>query len=151
MHIPKIKPDCTTKFNGISNPLIGPPKKIKRISSHNNNCYFGAISFAISGNETYYSYVWESICNLLNLFNYNLSPFLQEGEGDDYIATNKMRKSSMWTMETEVLATAKMLHKDVYTWYKGQWLCYSCYHEPTTDTICLDDSTECHFNVVLHP
>ena len=29
MHIPDIEPDCTGKFNGIGNPLIGPPKKKK--------------------------------------------------------------------------------------------------------------------------
>ena len=59
MHIPDIELDCTGKFNGIGNPLIGPPKKkkkIRRISGHNNNCYFRAISFAISGNETYNLY-----------------------------------------------------------------------------------------------
>ena len=90
MHIPKIEPDCTTKFNGISNPLIGPPKKIKRIFGHDNNCYFRTISFALSGNETYHLYVQESICNFITLFDYNSSPFLQEGEGNDYVATNKM-------------------------------------------------------------
>ena len=151
MHIAKTEPDCTTKFNGFSNPLIGPPKKIHRISGHDNNCYFQAISFAISGNESYHSYVQEAICNFITLFDYNLSPFLQEGEGEDYAAANKMQKSSMWAMEMEVLANAKMLHKDVYTWYKGQWLHYSYYCEPTTDAIYLDNSSECHFNVVLHP
>ena len=67
------------------------------------------------------------------------------------MAANKMQKSCTWATKTEVLVTAKMLHKDVYTWYKGQWLCYSYYHEPTTDAIYLDNSSECHFNVVLHP
>ena len=70
--------------------------------------------------------------------------FLQEGEGEDYIAANKMQKSGMWAMETDVLATAKMLHKDVYTWYKGQWLCYSYYCESTTDAIYLDNTSEYH-------
>ena len=93
----------------------------------------------------------EAICNFITLFNYNLSPFIQSGEGEDYIATNKMRNSGTWATETELLATAKMLHKDVYTWYKGQWLCYSYFPEPTSDAMYLDNSSECHFNIVLHP
>ena len=57
----------------------------------------------------------------------------------------------MWAMEMEVLAITKMLYKDVCTWYKGQWLHYSYYCEPTTDAIYLENSNECHFNVVLLP
>ena len=151
MHIQEIEPQCTTKFNGIGSPLIGPLKSTHRISGHDNNCYLRAISFAISGNETYHSYVREAICNFITLFDYNLSPFSQDGEGEDYIATNKMRKSRMSATETEVLGTAKMLQKDVYTWYQGQWLCYSYFREPTTDTIYLDNTSGCHFYVVLHP
>ena len=94
-----------------------------------------------------FMFIW----NFITLFNYNLSPFLQEGEGEDYVVGNKIQKSGTWATEMEILATAKMLHKDVYTWFNGQWLCYSYYHEPTTDAIYLDNSSECHFNVVLHP
>ena len=52
-----------------------------------------------------------------------------------------MRKSRTWATETEVLVTAKMLHKDVYIWYQGQWLQYSYFCEPTTDAIYLDNSS----------
>ena len=126
-------------------------KSIKKISGADHNCHFWEISFAISGSEEYHENVRNMLCNFISLFYYQLSLFLSEGEGEGYLKSTTMWKSGTWATETEILVTAKMFHKDVYTWYKGQWLQYSYYREPTKDAIYLNNQSTCHFDVVLSP
>ena len=106
----------------IGGPLNGAPKSIRKISRADHNCYFWEISFAISGSKVYHENVRNMLCNFISLFDYQLSPFLSEGEGEGHLKSTVMQKSGTWATETEILVTAKMFHKDVYTWYKGQWL-----------------------------
>ena len=68
-----------------------------------------------------------------------------------------MHSPGVWGTETEILAAAKMFHRNIYTWYKaqydsqGKWLQYSHSKYPTEDAIYLDNGSGCHFNVVLTP
>ena len=113
--MPQVQSNCTKKYTNIRGPLSGAPKSIKKITRADHNCYFQAISFAISGSKEYEN-VRNALCNFISLFHYQLSPFLSEGEGEGYLKSTAVQKCGTWATETEILVTAKMFHKDVYTW-----------------------------------
>ena len=110
INIPQVQSNCTKKYINIGGPLSGAPKSIKKISRADHNCYFQVISFAISGSKEYHKNVRNALCNFISLFNYQLSPFLSEGEGEGYLKSTDMQKFGTWATETEILATAKMFH-----------------------------------------
>ena len=62
-----------------------------------------------------------------------------------------MREPAIWATETEIMVTAKMFQRDVYTWLDNKWLCYSHLREPSKDAIYLDNRYGRHFNFILEP
>ena len=62
-----------------------------------------------------------------------------------------MRELSVWATEMEIMTTAKMFGRDVYTWFDNKRLHYSYLREPSKDAIYLDNRQGRHFNVILQP
>ena len=60
-----------------------------------------------------------------------------------------MRELAMWATETKIMATAKMLQRDIYTWFDNKWLHFNHLREPSKDAIYLDNKYGRHFNVVF--
>ena len=53
--------------------------------------------------------------------------------------------------EVEILATAKCLMCDAFTFYSGKWHRYAYKAEESDDAIYLDNRDRDHFNAVLYP
>ena len=79
------------------------------------NCYFRSISYILSGEEKFHLEVRRAVCDFITVFDGELKPFLKRGEGAGYIKQSEMRKSGKWATETEILATAKIMKRDVFT------------------------------------
>ena len=62
-----------------------------------------------------------------------------------------MNRLVIWATEVEILATAKCLTCDVFTFYGGKWHRYAYKAEQSDDAIYLDNRAGNHFNVVLYP
>ena len=115
------------------------------------NCYFHAISYSICGEERYYAAIRNAVCDFISTFNGDLKPFLTRGKGKEYIQKSKMRKNTTWASEIEILATAKILHRDVFTYHNFKWLRYPYKHKLSVDALYLDNHSGLHFDIVLHP
>ena len=115
------------------------------------NCYFHAISYSICGEERYYAAIRNAVCDFISTFNGDLKPFLTRGKGKEYIQKSKMRKNTTWASEIEILATAKILHRDVFTYHNFKWLRYPYKHKLSVDALYLDNCSGLHFDIVLHP
>ena len=81
------------------------------------NYYFRYISFILSGTEEFHPEVRKAICDFIEVFDVDLSPFLMKGQGKKYIQDSGMRKNAVWATETEVLATAKIMQCDVFMFH----------------------------------
>lgn len=95
-------------------------KKIKG----SGNCYFRAISFYLCGEEYYYADIWKAICDFISIFDGDLKPFMRKGKGKEYLIKSHMRKNGKWATETDILATAKILHRDIFPFHNFKWLRY---------------------------
>ena len=91
------------------------------------------------------------MCDYIEYFDYDIAAFLKRDQGREYLKRSNMRESGIWGTETQIMATAKMFHRDVYTWIDNKWFHYSNLKEPSKDAIYLDNRYGRHFNVVLEP
>ena len=76
---------------------------------------------------------------------------MKGGNGWEYVRKSEMYKSGTWATEVEILATAKCLTQDVFTFYGGKLHRYAYKTEPSNDAIYLDNRVGNHFNAVLYP
>ena len=53
--------------------------------------------------------------------------------------------------KTEILATAKILHRDVFTFHNFKWLRYPYKQELSPDALYLDNWSGLHFDAVIQP
>ena len=75
-----------TKFGPYPNYVTGGRCKQGKIPARerirdDGNCYICCISFILSGAEDFYPEVRKAICDFIEVFDTDLSPFLNEGEG----------------------------------------------------------------------
>ena len=115
------------------------------------NCYFRAISYSICGKEMYYAAIRNAVCDFISTFNADLKPFLTRGKGKEYLQKSNMRRNTTWASEIEILATAKILHRDVFTYYNFKWLRYPYKQELSVDAVYLDNHSSLHFVIVMCP
>ena len=85
------------------------------------NCYFRSIPYILYGMEKFHLEVRKAVCDFIKVFDRDLKPFLRKGEGEAYIKESNMRKSETWANETEILATAKIMKRDVFTFTNTRW------------------------------
>ena len=120
------------------------------------NCFFRAISFAISNTESNHMEVRKSVCNFAMKEKELMQPVLRS-EFDSvksYIETSCMVQDGIWATEFEIVCTSFLLQCDIYTFSETKWLKYSAAQwDPSIEmlpcAIFLDHAGECHYNVVL--
>ena len=89
------------------------------------NCYFRAISYSICGEEIYHADIRNAVCDFIFTFDADLKPFLVKGKGKEYVLKSNMRRHGIWASEIKILATAKILCWDVFTYHNFKWLRYA--------------------------
>ena len=119
------------------------------------NCYFRAISFAVSGSQEYYAEVRQCICDYIENFPGHLNAVLQNSHdvrsGKEYLKKSEMQKNNEWGTEIEILATAKCFKCDIFTYYNYRWQRHSYLKTLSTDAIYLDNRAGNHFDIVIAP
>ena len=109
------------------------------------NCYFRSISHILSGVEKFHLEVRKAVCEFIKVFDRHLKPFLRRGEGEAYIKDSNMTKTGTWATETEILATAKIMKRDVFTYCQR----FPYKHELSWDAFYIDNRGGSHYNAVL--
>ena len=141
------------EFKGIGDELRGMPTLRERMIS-DGNCYFRAISFAISGSQDYHE-VHKCICDYIEYFPGRLTAVLTNAHdvhnGKKYLQKSEMHKSNIWGTKIEILATAKCFKHDIFTYYNYKWQRYSYLKTLSSDAIYLDNRAGNHFDVVIMP
>ena len=104
------------------------PTNVKHIKG-DSNCYFRPISFILSSTEDFHADVSREVCNFIEIFDGDLGLFLKSGQGKEYLCTSDMYQNTVWAMETEILATAKIMRRDVFTFHRRKWERFPYKHE----------------------
>ena len=73
------------------------------------------------------------------------------GKGKEYLAKSLMRTNVVWDTETEILATAKLTRRDVFTFHREKLERFLYKHELSKDALYIDNRQGRHFDVVLEP
>ena len=73
------------------------------------------------------------------------------GEGKKYAKSSGMHQLTTGGTEAEILAAAKIIHRDVYTYTRCTWQRFAYKAEKSPDAMFLDNRSGCHFNVVIGP
>jgi hypothetical protein len=128
--------------SSLGKPLgrFSPPKKVKKIVG-DGNCFFRAICFAITGDESQHANVRQLICDSMVKFGI---------DGSD-----QMRKDGEWGGSNQIFATANWLGVEVFVWSEfGPRLTWHV-HKPKEGcfrdgwgAIYLDHSSGNHYNFV---
>ena len=103
-----------SEYDKIGWNCVGAPRQLKLIKG-DGNCYFRAISDAISGTEEFHDKVRETVCDYIEYFDCDVAPFLKRDKGREYLKRSNMRESAIWATETKIMATDKMFRRDIYT------------------------------------
>ena len=127
------------------------PQKVINPIYGDGNCYFRVISYILCGMEKFHLEVRKAVCDFIKVFDGDLKPFLRRGEGEPYIKQSNMKKSGTWATETEILATAKIMKRDVFTFTNSKWQRFSYKHELSWDAFYIDNRGGSHFDVILKP
>ena len=104
-----------------------------------------------SNSEQYHADVRREICNFIETYDKDLKPFIKKGQGKMYIEGSGMRQLGTWGTEVEILAAAKIIHCDVYTYARGTWHRFAYKVEKSPDAMFLDNRSGCHYNIVVGP
>ncbi|XP_078025236.1 uncharacterized protein LOC144463724 [Epinephelus lanceolatus] len=116
--------------------LLGVPCLNERIVA-DGNCFFRAISQAVSGTQKHHRKIRLAVCKELerNADKYASLLRSEYSSVSEYLQQSKMRNVNSWATEVEIQVTADWLGVCVCTFYDGRWLKYNC------NTTCL--SAEC--------
>lgn len=72
------------------------------------------------------SEVQKAVCDFISTFDGDLKPFMRKGK--EYVIKLHMRDNGKWATEKEILATTKILHRNVFTFHNFKWLRYPYKH-----------------------
>ncbi|XP_030578908.1 uncharacterized protein LOC115775538, partial [Archocentrus centrarchus] len=131
--------------------LLGAPCKKESIVA-DGNCFFRAISQAVSGTQKHHRKVRLAIVKELkkNAVTYSNILRPEYSSVSDYIEKSKMRNVNSWATEVEIQVTADYLGVDVFTFYDGRWLKYSCNGKLfSKDGIYLENCSGNHYETVV--
>ncbi|XP_055079136.1 uncharacterized protein LOC117373730 [Periophthalmus magnuspinnatus] len=131
-------------------PLGVPCEKDKIVAD--GNCFFRAVSQAISGTQKYHRKIRLATVKQLEKNPSKYNTLLRDGHFsvEQYISVSNMRKVGTWATEVEIHAAADYLGVDIFTFYNGHWLKYGCTTEPVSNGgIYLENINSCHYENVI--
>ncbi|XP_016118254.1 uncharacterized protein [Sinocyclocheilus grahami] len=130
---------------------LGVPCKNDSIVA-DGNCFFRAISQAVSGTQKYHRKIRLAVVQHLeeNSEKYRTILRREYSSVSEYINKSKMKYVNSWATEVEIQATADYLGIDVFTFYDGRWLKYSCNGALLSKhSIYLENCHENHYETVV--
>ena len=145
--------------------MLARPPKVRTVKG-DGNCFFRAMAVGITGWEVGHLKIRQLVCDNIKSF----GPYTRECEGKVYLNQTKMKTSTTYATDVEIMAAAQILWRRLYVYHTYgnglRWLKFPCKHqvEPprlmqfiwTTDmetekTGHFDLSQDCfNFNFSLH-
>ncbi|XP_029931521.1 uncharacterized protein LOC115376171 [Myripristis murdjan] len=149
----KLNVDCVKVGSAVSTEvgLLGVPCSKDRIVA-DGNCFFRAISQAVSGSQKHHRRIRLAVCKELqrNADRYQSLLRSEYSSVLEYIEQSRMRRVSSWATEVEIQATADWLGVSVFTFHDGRWLRYSCSSQPlSVECVYLENIRGQHFENVV--
>ncbi|KAK3088416.1 hypothetical protein FSP39_018892 [Pinctada imbricata] len=131
------------------------PKAWHRVTG-DGNCFFRALSYAISNTEENHEKLRTLICEHASLQPDHFASKLREEHESviSYLQTSNMTEDCVWATEFEIFVASSMLNCVIYTFSNGTWIKFAL---PTCDKrnisdknkIFLDHVNTNHYDVVL--
>ncbi|XP_029924912.1 uncharacterized protein LOC115371597 [Myripristis murdjan] len=125
----KLNVDCVKVVSPVATEegLLGVPCSKERIVA-DGNCFFRAISQAVSGSQKHHRKIRLAVCKELERNTDRYQSLLRTGYSSvlEYIEQSRMRRVGSWATEVEIQATADWLGVSVFTFHDGRWIKYSC-------------------------
>ncbi|XP_029933198.1 uncharacterized protein LOC115377526 [Myripristis murdjan] len=149
----KLNVDCVKVVSPVATEegLLGVPCSKERIVA-DGNCFFRAISQAVSGSQKHHRRIRLAVCKELERNTDRYQSLLRSEYSSvlEYIEQSRMRRVGSWATEVEIQATADWLGVSVFTFHDGRWLRYSCSSQPlSVECIYLENIMGRHFENVV--
>ncbi|XP_029904306.1 uncharacterized protein LOC115357061 [Myripristis murdjan] len=149
----KLNVDCVKVGNPVSTEvgLLGVPCSKDRIVA-DGNCFFRAISQAVSGSQKHHRRIRLAVCKELQRNTDRYQSLLRSEYSSvlEYIQQSRMTRVGSWATEVEIQATADWLGVSVFTFHDGRWLRYSCSSQPfSVECLYLENVRGQHFENVV--
>ena len=93
---------------------LGMPSRLYNIVA-DGNCFFHALSYIITGRQTYHSVLRKKIIHHMQEIESLLQPHLPSSL-NDYFKTSQMASETVWSTDVEILAASSLLETDVYVY-----------------------------------
>ncbi|XP_074539324.1 uncharacterized protein LOC141800588 [Halichoeres trimaculatus] len=106
---------------------LGTPCKNDNIAA-DGNCFFRAISQAVSGTQDYHRKIRLAVVKQLesNEAQYNSLLRSQYSSVTEYLSNSRIKYVGSWATELEIQAAADFLGVNIFTYCQHRWLKYSC-------------------------
>ncbi|KAK3101585.1 hypothetical protein FSP39_004665 [Pinctada imbricata] len=131
------------------------PKTWHRVMA-DGNCFFRALSFALSNTEGNHIKLRELVCEHALSQPDVFTSMLRAGHDSvlSYLETTKMREDCVWATEFEIYVASSMLKCTIYTFSDGTWIKFAMpsvdeKNIPDKNKIFLDHVNGNHYDVVL--
>ncbi|CAG2249461.1 unnamed protein product [Mytilus edulis] len=96
--------------------IIGNPKDLQKIIG-DGNCFYRAISYAITGTETNHIKIRSAIVNHIHQLGTNLHSLLQHGQTCfSYVLQNQINIPGSWATEVEIFVASNLLRTHIFTY-----------------------------------
>ncbi|CAG2191603.1 unnamed protein product [Mytilus edulis] len=96
--------------------IIGNPKDLQKIIG-DGNCFYRAISYAITGTETNHIKIRSAIVNHIHHLGTNLHSLLQHGQTCfSYVLQNQINIPGSWATEVEIFVASNLLRTHIFTY-----------------------------------
>lgn len=142
------------QFYSVGAILNGPPVEVYECNQ-DGNCFFNAISMIVSGTQAHHKHVRNAVCDFIENNDHQMDPFISKGEGKQYVKDTKMRENKTWATHVEIIAVAKISHRDVYCYMSpgpgSGWLRYGYTEEKSSDAFYIRNINNLHYEVVKRP
>ncbi|XP_041461886.1 uncharacterized protein LOC121413199 isoform X1 [Lytechinus variegatus] len=133
------------------------PKDVKDIED-DGNCFYRAISFALTGSEEYHLIIRQAILTHLMENEDRFVGFLRMGYSSisHYVSSNDMEENGTWATEMEIMVLANLIETDIYVYDEDRlkWSLFSGKNvqigkETTTYGVYLRNTHGIHYDVVM--
>ena len=131
--------------------MLGTPCTKEKIVA-DGNCFFRAVSQAVSGSQKNHRKVRLAVVRQLerNAREYKNILRGEYSSVAEYISTSKMRYVGSWATEVEIQAAADMLGVNIFTYFGDRWLEYSCRNSCLSNQgIYLENCNGNHYETVV--
>ena len=125
----------------VGEKMLARPPKVRTVKG-DGNCFFRAMAVGITGWEVGHLKIRQLVCDYIKSF----GPYTRECEGKVYLNQTKMKTSTTYATDVEIMAAAQICGVDIYiyhTYGNGlRWLKFPCKHQsgtPSTNAIYLDN------------